>query len=172
MKLLIILVFFFTIILSANDKKTINDLSFAYGDSADDINIYRVSLKKDLNKYFFKKRYKYLPTYYESSLSYWNMKRNSHLYNLSFTPMFRYTFAKQYDYNPFIEAGIGLSYLSKNRLGTENFGTLFQFEDVIGIGLKIQDFTVSYRFIHYSNAGITEHNSGANVNFISISYRF
>ena len=174
MKLLATVVLLFAILSNTNasDVDEVSDLSVGYGTSSEHFDIYRLSIKKDLNKYFFEKKYKYLPKYYETSLGYWKGQNSSNLYSVSFTPVFRYIFVKYYDVKPYLEAGIGGTYITKTKIEQENFGTHFQFENIIGIGFKLYDFDISYRYMHYSNAGIDKHNSGADVNVISISYRF
>ena len=48
----------------------------------------------------------------------------------------------------------------------------FQFENIVGIGIRYKDFDISYRFMHYSNAGLSKYNSGVDFNVVFISYRF
>jgi len=156
--------------LYANDE--LDEISVGYGSSTDDINMYKVSIKKDLNKYFFKHRYKYLPMYYEASFGYWKAESGGDIKNISLTPMFRYNFNQYYESTPYIEIGIGLSYLSKTNLESENFGTHVQFEDVIGIGYRFSDFDLSFRYIHYSNAGMDSNSAYVDFSMISISYEF
>jgi len=174
MRLFIItlLLFVVSINIYAKDKNEIDDITVGYGSSSEHIDIYRISIKKDLNKYFFEKRYKYLPKYYETSLGYWEGESGGNIKSLSFTPMFRYDFGQYYESIPYIEAGVGAAYLSKTKLEGENFGTHFQFENVVGIGFKFSDFDLSFRYIHHSNAGIHEDNSGVDFTLISISYKF
>jgi len=174
MRLFIIILLFFVVSFNiyAKDKDEIDDVTVGYGSSSEHIDIYRLSIKKDLNKYFFEKRHKYLPKYYETSLGYWEGESGGNIKSISFTPMFRYDFGQYYESIPYIEAGVGAAYLSKTKLEGENFGTHFQFENVIGIGFKFSDFDLSFRYIHYSNAGIHEDNSGVDFTTISISYEF
>lgn len=175
MKLLTSMVFFCVMmssLLASELERSISDLSMGYGSSREDINIYRVSIKKDLNDYIFEKRYKYLPKYYETSFGYWDGKNSGSLKSFSFTPIFRYTFMKKYDIRPYIEAGVGVTYISKKELEKEKFGVHFQFENIIGIGFKLNNFDISYRYMHYSNGGLDDNNSGADFNILSISYPF
>jgi len=155
----------------ASDDIIDNDVSVGYGSSVEDIDIYRISLKKDLNPYFFEKRYKFLPKYYEGSFGYWEGKNGKGLVNLSFTPVFRYTNTDLFNVDPFIEGGLGATYISKSKLQDENFGQNFQFESFIGIGVKTDNFEFTYRYMHYSNL-VHEHNSGVTLGFISITYSF
>ena len=164
--------FMLSVSIFAKDNNEINDITVGYGSSTDNIDIYKVSIKKDLNKYFFERRYKYLPRYYETSLSYWKAESGGNISSISFTPMYRYDFNQYYDSTPYIEIGIGLSYLSESKLDSENFGTHVQFEDVIGIGYKFSDFDLSFRYIHYSNAGMDSNSAYVDFSMISISYEF
>ncbi|NQY94750.1 MAG: acyloxyacyl hydrolase [Campylobacteraceae bacterium] len=174
MKLFILLLSLLILItnINAESKKEINDVSIAYGGSSEHIDIYKFSIKKDLNKYFFENRYDYLPKYYETSFSYWKGHNGGSIKVISFTPMFRYDFDQYYESIPYIEAGVGVAYLSKTQLEAEDFGTHFQFENVIGVGFKFDDYDLSFRYTHHSNAGLHENNSGVDFTMISISYRF
>ena len=174
MKIFNILVLFLCIhtLSIAQEKKEVSEISFGYGSSSEHMDIYRISVKKDLNKYFFERRYKYLPNYYETSLSYWKGHSGGSIKSVSFTPMYRYDFERYYESIPFIEAGVGVAYISDMTLEGEHFGTHFQFENSIGFGFKFSEFDVAYRYVHYSNAGLDENNSGADFSIISISFKF
>ena len=156
---------------NANDKVLHNDITLGYGDSPEDFNLYRISLKKDLNKYFFDNDNKFLPKYYESSLGFWKADDGSSLISLSFSPVFRAYLFTKYKIKAYVEAGLGATYISKTKLQNENFGIHFQFETLLGIGMKINNLDLTYRMMHYSNL-LHDHNSGADFNFFSISYTF
>jgi len=170
--IIIVLFYFLSLNIYAKDKNEINEIAFGYGDSSEHMEVYKLSIKKDLNNYFFDNRYKYLPKYYETSLGYWKGESGGNIKSLSFTPMFRYNFGQYYESIPYIEAGVGAAYISKTKLQGQNFGTHFQFENVIGIGFKFSDFDLSFRYIHYSNAGFDSNNAGVDFSMISISYKF
>jgi len=174
MKILSILILFLCLNSAgiAKDKKEINEVSLGYGSSSKHMDIYRVSIKKDLNKYFFERRYNYLPQYYETTLSYWKGHGSGSIKSISFSPMYRYDFGQYYESIPFIEAGVGISYASDVTLEGEDFGTHFQFENSIGFGFKFSEFDIAYRYVHYSNAGLDDNNSGADFSIISISFKF
>ena len=174
MRLFIITFLFFVLSINvyANDKNEVNDITFGYGGSSENIDIFKLSIKKDLNKYFFENRYKYLPKYYEASLGYWEAQNGGNIKSISFTPMFRYEFEQYYESVPYIELGIGVTYISERELEGEDFGTHFQFEDVIGLGFKFLDLDLSYRYIHYSNAGMNSNSAYIDFQMISISYEF
>lgn len=90
---------------------------------------------------------------------------NSHLWQLSFTPVVRYTPAG--GSSPwFIEGGIGATYTNKiYETDGRAFSTRFNFGDQIAIGAAFgpaRQYEVSLRFEHFSNADLKLPNPGAN----------
>jgi len=170
--LIILALYILNVSIYAADNNEMNDISIGYGTSSENIDIYKISTKSDLNKYLFKNKYKYLPSYYETSFGYWKGQNSENIKSLSFTPMFSYEFEKYYDSTPYIEIGIGLTYISDTQLDSEDFGTHIQFGDIVGLGFKFSDFDLSFRYIHYSNAGMDSKSAFIDFSMISISYKF
>lgn len=76
---------------------------------------------------------------------------------------------------PYIELGIGLSWLSKKEIGGRELGIHFQFEDKIGIGIRFgekREYDLSYKAIHFSNAYIGSVNHGINLQILTLGYWF
>lgn len=164
---IIILIFILNFTLNASDKTEDINVSVNYGESSENIDLYRVSVKND-----FEYNNKFLPEYYEISVGNWDGKNSGSISSLSILPMFRYTSGKHYESNGYIEIGIGATYISETQLEDENFGVHFQFENIFGIGYIYKNFEIGYRFIHYSNAGLSSHNNGVTFDAISISYKY
>jgi hypothetical protein len=78
--------------------------------------------------------------------------------------------------NPvYAEFGIGLNYFDQKRINDSKvMGTHFQFGDLIGVGLRTADgqLQVGYRFIHYSNAGISTSNPGLDLHMLAVRASF
>jgi hypothetical protein len=76
----------------------------------------------------------------------------------------------------FFDFGIGLNTLSDlYETRDRRFSTRFQFSDHLAIGRSFGDgdaFELSYRFVHYSNAGIRHPNPGVNFSVLRLEYRF
>ena len=76
----------------------------------------------------------------------------------------------------YLEAGIGLNYFSEKTINAEKYvGTHFEFGDFIGFGFSFgerQQAEIGYRFLHYSNAGISKHNPGLDFHQVRLSYSF
>jgi len=72
----------------------------------------------------------------------------------------------------YLEIGVGANYFEDKEIyPAKVMGTHFQFGDVIGAGFRFgrqQQFEVGYRFVHYSNAGISTQNPGLDLHLIRI----
>ncbi len=76
---------------------------------------------------------------------------------------------------PYLDAGIGLSLLSRKEIGGKQLGINFQFEDRVGLGIRFgenRQYDLGYRLVHFSNASIAKHNSGINLHLLVFSYWF
>lgn len=72
-----------------------------------------------------------------------------------------YEFNTSRRFTPYVEFGIGAALFSKTRVGDHKLGSSFNFENRIGVGLKLPgDQRLGIRAMHYSNAGIKEPNVG------------
>ena len=80
---------------------------------------------------------------------------------------------------PFIEAGIGPSYMSNNNFEGRKLGKRFAFQDLASVGIKTtsafrkDEFLLGLYVIHYSNAGIEKNNRGITLPVAArFGYRF
>lgn len=91
-------------------------------------------------------------------------------------PVVRYTFKRHGFVLPYLELSIGLSYLSQTHLDDRNLGIHFAFQDRMGVGSFIgrsEKFTLGIHAVHYSNAHLSDHNSGITMPLVlDIGYRF
>jgi lipid A 3-O-deacylase len=78
----------------------------------------------------------------------------------------------------YLELGIGASLLSHNHFGHRNLGGQFAFQDLMGLGLRWQlnqttKATLSYHYLHYSNASLFPPNQGIDVKHLfTLGYEF
>lgn len=117
--------------------------------------------------------------YFDMAYGHWWVNRaspNSSLNSYSVAPYLRYYFGRNYYSSPFIEGSIGFAYLSKTRIDNRNLGAHFQFQDQITMGVTAgakQEWDVGLGFVHYSNARLSDHNSGFSAPLnLNIGYRF
>lgn len=170
-KLLVTAFFATTLFLNAgNILGGVDSATLSVGQSKDNINIYRIGVRKDFGVEWFKSDFGYLSGYYELSANYWN-KDSSDNFGVALSPVFTYT-VDLWKLKPYIEGGIGGSLWSHTKISWRNLSTNFLFEDRIGGGVKYENFDFSFRYMHYSNAGIKKPNHGIDIFIGSITYRF
>ncbi len=146
----------------------IDSVAVDIGQSKDDIDIYRLGLRRDFESKWLESRVGYLSGYYELSLNYWRDVEDKSV-GIALSPVFRYSF---YGSIPvYIEAGIGISLFNSTVIGKHNMSSAFLFEDRAGIGVKFEDFDISFDYLHYSNAGIKKPNEGIDIFKLSLSHK-
>ncbi|WP_238936473.1 acyloxyacyl hydrolase [Pseudomonas typographi] len=134
---------------------------------------YRLGLGWNWDKQWLQSTTGHLTGYWDLGYTYWEGGDQAPgRHSLSFAPVFVYEFGSGY-YKPFIEGGIGVSVFSGSAVGDQKLGSAFNFEDRIGLGVKLGDTQrVGLRAIHYSNAGIKEPNDGIESYSLFYSHTF
>jgi len=159
----------------------VDGISVNYGFTGDPRidNYYRLGLRWDWGVRWLAAGNWYMNGYFEPNIFYIDSKGKkgggeTGLYGVSFSPVFRYT--ADYGWgSPYIEGSIGVAYLSESRIGGENLGSNYQFDDRLGAGVRFgekRQYEFGYQFVHYSNAGIKSPNDGidADITFIFAYY--
>ena len=136
------------------------EVSAALGATSQGDLTYRIGLTSNWSSKWFETGTGHLGGYWDAAYTYWEGGDASGAHSLSFSPVFVYEFSG-FTYTPYIEAGIGLAAFSKTEVGDQRLGSSFNFEDRIGLGLKLPgEQKVGLRALHYSNAGIKQPNDG------------
>ena len=127
--------------------------------------------------------WQHLHIFFDASFGHWWVSSNVPYREVNIfavAPVFR-IFTKQYalfstPISPFADLSIGLSYLSKTRLDSQNLGMHFAFQDQVGIGVvlgKEQRLSISISALHYSNGSMCKKNAGITVPLlVNVGYRF
>ncbi|WP_340679668.1 acyloxyacyl hydrolase [Paraglaciecola sp.] len=112
---------------------------------------------------------------WETSLNLFDLHgsaRNEATYGISVSPVFSKSLPNiSHNYPLTLEFGIGVAYVHEEKFGGVDIGSLYQFEDRIGllIGLnENQNSEIAIRYIHYSNGGLNTKNPG--LDFLSMAY--
>ena len=73
-----------------------------------------------------------------------------------------------------LDMGAGGALVSRDHFGTQDYGGYFQFALTAGVGVPLfERFGASYRFLHYSDAGIHgPYTVGADMHMLELTYRF
>jgi len=149
----------------------VDAVTISYGQSKDNIDIYRIGLRKDFSTRWFEKDIGYLSGYWEGSLNYWNGYGDEN-FGVALSPVFVYYFNYSETIHPYLEGGIGVSLFSGTEMGPRDLSTNFLFEDRLGTGIRVNDWDFSFRYMHYSNASIKAPNDGIDIFIGSVSYKF
>ena len=141
----------------------------------------RISFSRSWGTRWFSDRTWALSGYWDASVGRWTPHAasggNHEINDYGITPVLRYApTTPSGDCIPFLEAGIGVHYLSQHDLYTgHDMSTYFQFGDHIGAGVTLgsqHDWDVMMRLQHLSNAGIQNPNPGINFLQLRVSHWF
>lgn len=158
-------------VVCAEDAPFLSAVSLGYGRAQDSIDIYRLGVRKDSACRWLVNTTGWLSVYYEASLNAWN-KESDTVYGGAFSPVFIYSFGdKENAVIPYIEAGIGVACISDTEIAGRQLSTAFQFEDRVGVGVKMKHADLSVRYMHYSNGSIAQPNQGLDIVIVTLSYR-
>lgn len=172
-------------------------VSLGAGSGEADLTVYRAALQWPWQRRWLEAGGWFVGGYWELSLSYWENdvapssfpqgrpRGGGEVLIGAVTPVFRWQRAEPYGNGvlPFVEAAVGLSLFSDDRITRTNGGVSapldlgghLQFEDRLGVGLRFgrgQRWELSYRRLHYSNGGIWERNDGVNLNLLTLGCWF
>ena len=72
-----------------------------------------------------------------------------------------------------LEGGVSPTFISRYDFVSKDFGSYFQFTSHAGLTWQfVKHFSIGYQFQHMSDAGISEHNPGLNLQVIELRYIF
>ena len=110
--------------------------------------------------------------YLEASLNLWRYGEEARYSSnavLAVSPVLVKDFATFYGKAVGWEFGIGASLLDRRHFAGRDMGSVWQFEDRIGLRMTLNSaHSISLRYMHYSNGGVNHPNPG--IDFISLSY--
>ncbi len=167
----------------AGNVHAVDGMSVVYGsgEGGDNVDMARVGMQWNWDKTWFDEGSWELTGYWELDMGYWDGKDStattqSSLLDIGITPVFRFQKkASGGSIQPYIEGGIGAHLLSDSRINDKDMSTSFQFGDHVGLGVVFgekQEWDLSYRLQHFSNAGLDTPNPGINFHQLRVSYRF
>lgn len=158
-------------------------ISIASGYGAAHIVPFRIGFQKTLNRDWHPKNAWPITGYVEGSLydlkGQKGPKAGSHrqLCAAALALVFRFNREKPIasDLYPYIEIGVGGSWLTRQEIGGRELGMHFQFEDRLGIGCRFgekKQYDLGYKAVHFSNAYLGNSNHGINLHLMTLGYWF
>ncbi|MBI4357472.1 MAG: acyloxyacyl hydrolase [Gammaproteobacteria bacterium] len=154
-------------------------ISIGIGKGNANITAVRVSSLSDWQKNWRFSPLWSLTGFWEASLSNWKGNKATHHSNdtitlLAVAPVFTLQY-QGLPSRPYLQTGIGASWLSDTEIGRKELSTHFQFEDRAGIGIHLgpqQTWDLNLTAFHYSNGSIQRPNDGVNLVLLNLAYRF
>ena len=147
-------------------------LSLGYGQSTDSIDIYRVGLLKKWGVKWLQNSTGYVDGYFELSYNRWEYGGDK-INGIALSPVFMYAFnPNDSTWYPYIEGGIGVTYLDEYFIKDRDLSSNFQFEDRIGVGFRFDSLDVNFRYMHYSNASLKQPNDGIDIWIGTLAWYF
>ncbi|MGE3318915.1 MAG: acyloxyacyl hydrolase [Candidatus Berkiella sp.] len=161
-------------------------IAISSGQGIHDITPYRFSLSWGFGPVWRRDELWGLNIAWENSYAFWNGPQRPELAEGRATdlqaatsgPMLRWQRRSPYPVThivPYTELGVGLSWLSETEIQGRVLSLHFQFEDKFGLGMRFgkkQQYDLSMRAYHYSNASIKRPNSGVNMAMASFGVWF
>ena len=135
------------------------ELTAAVGRTEKSTSTLRIGLQKNFQSRWLQSDVGALTGYWDGGYTYWEGDKKSNNHSLSVSPVFVYEFNGE-RVKPYVEAGIGVAAFRHTRIENRNLSTSLQFEDRLGVGLRLRNQTLGLRAVHYSNAGLKKPNDG------------
>jgi lipid A 3-O-deacylase len=161
------------LLFTSTESVALDGVSLGIGRSRDDIDIYHLGFQKQFGGNLLEWKTGYLSGYHEGSMNHWRYKEES-VQQVAYSPVFVCGFD---DFGsgifPYLEGGIGVSFISEKEIKDRDMSSYFQFEDRIGVGVKIgkeRRHNLNFKYLHYSNADIKQPNEG--IDIFMLSYAF
>jgi lipid A 3-O-deacylase len=159
----------------AEEAEKLNAIAIDIGEGNNGIDIYRLGWQRDFS-HWLENRWIPLSGYFEASVNYWRGSKRERsgndIFAIAFSPVFAFRFCRDCKYTPYVEAGIGAAVLFDTIIDNRDMSSTLQFEDRIGVGIKLGDFDIHVRYMHYSNAGLSRPNDGIDIFLAGLAYKF
>lgn len=147
-------------------------------DGDGDFEVTRVGLQWDWNDNLLELYDWKLNSYWQLEFSKWQGTYDSAQEAANVTagiiPMFRFIGKPGYT-QAFVDVGVGISLFTDSKLGGHEFGSNFQFTDILAAGVNVgkrNQWGFAYKFEHYSNGSVRPPNSGINFHALTLTYRY
>ncbi|WP_022667867.1 acyloxyacyl hydrolase [Desulfospira joergensenii] len=168
----IVLALAFCLLVASNVLADPYGISLGYGEGNGGIDVYRIGFTRDFSAQWFENETGFLSGYFELSYNHWSHGGDD-VNGGAISPVFAYYFETgNPTVLPYVEAGIGVAYIDEYKINNRDLSSHFQFEDRIGVGIKIKAFDLNMRYMHYSNAGIENPNDGIDILMGTLAWSF
>ncbi len=166
-------------LLAAPAAQALDGVALELGGGDDSTGVVRAALFWDWDARWFAEGAWHVGGYWELDAGYWHAdsghRGHRDIAEIGLTPVFRLQQNDPGDAAFYLEAGIGVHFLSHTKINEDrDFSTAFQFGDLAGFGVQFghrHAWELGYRFQHLSNGGIENPNDGIGLHLLRLAYR-
>ncbi len=159
--------------LSVSSNSYAWDVNLGLGTTGDSQSTIRLGISQDWDSRWLESSAGYFSGYWDFGATYWESGIfGKDAYSFSASPVLTYVFNPNGNIQPYLEVGIGGAFFTRTKVGDQNLGSSFNFEDRIGFGANIGNHKFGVRATHYSNAGLKKPNDGIENYSLNYSYKF
>lgn len=170
MKKIIIMITLSLLSFSISAEEKDYSISADIGRANGNIDGYRLGLQKEFTDWLHGHDIP-LSGYIEGSLNYWESS-DDESYAIAISPVFVLPLCDSCNYTPYIEAGIGIAFISEKKIDDRDLSSSFQFENRVGVGIKTKEIDFHVRYIHYSNGSTSQPNDGLDFFLAGMAFKF
>ncbi len=147
-------------------------------DGDGDFRVGRLGLQWDWNENLYELSGWKLSSYWQLEFAKWQSNSNPTQEAANVTagiiPMFHFL-GKPGFMQPYVDVGVGITLFTDSKLAGHEFGSNFQFTDILGAGFNVgarNQWGIGYKFQHYSNGSVRPPNSGINFHQLTLTYHY
>lgn len=163
----------------AQNVQAASAVSFGYGRGTKQVEAYRVNAARSWSNRKVTPNKRRISGYWELGLTQihnpvqYSFPTNNNLEATSFSGVLRIPFRFFLEW--YVDAGIGVAYLTNEEISTRDLGTRWLFEDRLGLGILLgprKQYEIGYRLVHFSNAYLADVNQSINLHLLILGYWF
>lgn len=145
------------------------------GQAGPSLNGFKVSYQNHWDNKWFREGNWFVTGYWDVSVQQWktDATEDNTIVGVGLVPMFRF---QQWKTNPwYVDAGVGAQVFNHRTVGERGTGSLANFTEQFGVGKLFghkDQYDVSIRYQHTSNAGFAEPNRGYDVIGLRLAVKF
>lgn len=157
--------------LQATAGSFIDGISLATGKGRSGTESNRLSFIKDIHPDWLDSVSPRLGMYLDASINDWH-NHGDHQQAYAISPVWTWQLSPMGSWQPRLDAGVGLTLVTANHIGTRQLGSDYHFEDRIGVLLQNKQVEIGLHAFHYSNAGLKQPNEGVDLWMVNVTWRF
>lgn len=168
-----------TLVLCCAAVEARTGVSVGYGRGTKEVEAYRLNAARSWTNDHLTPNKRRISGYWElgvtqihNPIEYW-FPTNNNLEATSGSAVLRVPFKMGLEW--YFDIGVGIAYLTNEKISTRDLGTRWLFEDRLGLGILLgprRQYEIGYRLVHFSNAYLAKTNQSINLHLLMLGYWF